>query len=55
VFTVTVTVPSGTATIGMVDTTLITATSTASSTTKRVTDITLVPRTRVYLPIVQRN
>ena len=55
VFTVTVTIPSGTATIGMVDTTLITATSTVSSTTRRVTDTTLVPRARMYLPIVQRN
>ncbi len=55
IFTVTVTIPSGTAAIAMMDTTLITATSTVSSTTRRVTDITLVPHARIYLPIVQRN
>jgi len=54
-FTVTAEIPSGTALIGMMDTTLITATSTAvGSTTKRVTDITLVPRARIYLPMIMR-
>ena len=51
--TVTVTVPGGQGTRGQLDTTIVTATSTFSPTlTQHVTDITLVPTTRVYLPLV---
>jgi hypothetical protein len=54
--TVTVSVPNGTAYLGMVDTTIITATSSVSPTlVGRVTDITVIPSAHIYLPIVMRN
>ena len=53
--TVTVSVPTGALT-GTIDTTIITATSTVSPTlVGRVTDVTLVPSVRVYLPVIQKN
>jgi hypothetical protein len=54
--TVTVNVPGDTGVLGMVDTTVITATSTISPTLVRsVTDTTLVPTSRMYLPAVMYN
>jgi hypothetical protein len=56
IFTVTVSIPNTDTVRGLMDTTIITATSTLSPTlVKRVTDTTLVPRARVYLPIILRN
>ena len=49
-------VPGGEATQGLMDATIITATSTVSPTlTGHVTDITLVPKAHVYLPIILRQ
>ena len=54
--TVTVTVPGSEEMRGLVDTTVVTATSIASPTlNQQVTDKTLVPRMHLYLPIVVRD
>ena len=56
VLTVTVNVPGGEAVRGLIDTSIVTATSSVSPTlVKHVTDVTLVPRARVFLPVVLRN
>jgi hypothetical protein len=56
VLRVTVTVPNTDAVRGMIDNSVVTATSSFSPTlAKRVTDTTLVPRAHVYLPIILRN
>jgi hypothetical protein len=55
VLTVTVNVPSGEAVRGLIDTTIITATSVSPTLSRRVTDMTLVPRARVFLPMVLQN
>lgn len=53
--TVTVNVPSGSAVFGQSDMTVITATSQISPTlSATVTDLTLVPRARIYLPVILR-
>jgi hypothetical protein len=53
--TVTVNVPSGSGVVGQHDTTLITATSLINPSLQAVvTDFTLVPRARVFLPIILR-
>ena len=52
---VTVTVPAGNGMRGLIDTTIITATSTFSPTVfARSIDRTLVPVSRVYLPIIMK-
>jgi hypothetical protein len=53
--TVTVSVPNGSGIVGQRDTTLITATSMISPALPAVvTDFTLVPSARVFLPIILR-
>ncbi len=55
VVTVTVNVPNDRSVIGQYDTTMITATSSLSPTLSTVvTDITLVPRAKVFLPVILR-
>ena len=54
--TTTVTVPNGNAVRGLVDTSVVTATSVSSPTLhQRVVDRTLVPVTQVYLPVILRG
>jgi hypothetical protein len=54
--TVTITVPNTSTVLGLVDTTAVTATSVLSpALVKQVVDTTLVPRLRLYLPLVMRN
>jgi hypothetical protein len=54
--TVTVTIPNGEAFRGLLDTTVVTATSTTdSSLVEIVVDRTLVPAAYIYLPIIARN
>jgi hypothetical protein len=56
ILTVTVSVPSGNANLGLVETTMVTAASTLSATQiARVTDVTLVPRAHLYLPLAMRQ
>jgi hypothetical protein len=56
IITVTVKVPTGTAVVGLVDRTIVTATSAISPTlVKYALDTTLIPYTRIYLPIAVRN
>ena len=53
--TVTVNVPNGSGVVGQHDTTLITATSQNNPSLQFVvTDFTLVPRARVFLPVILR-
>jgi hypothetical protein len=53
--TVTVNVPNGAGVIGQHDMTIITATSQISPTLRAtVTDLTLVPRARIFLPVILR-
>ncbi len=55
VVTVTVDIPSGSGVVGQHDTTIITATSLGNSSLQFVvTDITLIPRARIFLPVILR-
>jgi hypothetical protein len=54
--TVTVNVPSGQGSRGLIDTTIVTATSTISPTlSQHITDVTLIPRAYLYLPLVLKD
>jgi hypothetical protein len=56
VVTVAVTIPNTDTVRGLVDTTVVTATSVGSPTlVGRVQDITMVPRARIYLPVIMRG
>ena len=55
IVTVKINVPSGISALGQHDTTIITATSSLSPTKSFVvTDFTLVPRARIFLPLIRR-
>jgi hypothetical protein len=55
IVTVTLNIPGGNGVVGQRDTTLITATSMISPSLQAVViDLTLVPSTRLFLPIIRR-